>query len=98
MLEVDGRNPLTMPDRAITDLPNVLTCQFQDADNQYQVDSFTLVNTAAVNRCQQEVPQDAEVIGLNNYDQAKRVLNTLLAETWYGNEDGSPNTAKGTRF
>ena len=98
MLELNGKNPLTFPARAITDLPNKLSCQFQDSDNQYQVDSFTLVDIGAVTRWQQETPQDAEAIGFNSYDQARRALNTMQAEAFLGNEDGSPDVAKGTRY
>jgi hypothetical protein len=93
-----GKNPLTFPARAITDLPNELTCQFQDSENQYQVDAYTLIDTGAVTRWGQEVKQDAEAIGFNTFDQAKRALNTMQAEAFLGNEDALPDSPKGTRY
>lgn len=98
VLDRNGKSTLRLPGRAITDIPNELSCQFQDADNAYVVDSYQLDDTNAVTRWGQEVPETFEVLGLCNYDQAKRALNTQLAENFLGNEDALPDSPKGTRY
>lgn len=91
----DGKPDVNQAGRQITDSPNVITVQFQDEGNQWVQDSLSIADTDALFRVGQETPDTREILGINNYDQARRVLNTALAELTKGNEAGD---SRGTRI
>ena len=84
----DGRAQITITQRANQDAPNKLSLTFQDEENGWALDSVTVIDTEAVERAGQEVAGAIPVDGICNYDQARRVLSTMLAETHRGNGRG----------
>jgi hypothetical protein len=59
--------------------------EFQDAFNEYQQDSFSIVDADDVSRTGQEVAVVLNAIGLPNYDQAARILSFNLVKSVQGN-------------
>jgi hypothetical protein len=80
-----GEPSFRMFSRSIADTPNRLTVEFQDALNEYQQDSFSLVDADDVARSGQEVSQTLAAIGLGNFDQAARILKLNLDRSIRGN-------------
>jgi hypothetical protein len=82
-------------------VPNRLTASFQDEDNSFSRDSLSVVNPAAVARVggylngEQEIVQSLNILGLSNFDQGHRVMNTFMAER----NNGNPfNDERGTLY
>jgi hypothetical protein len=71
--------------RSMADTPNRYTVEFQDALNEYQQDSFSLVDAEDVARSGQEVSATLSALGIANYDQAARVLKVSLDKSVRGN-------------
>ena len=67
------------------DTPNRFNVEFQDALNEYQQDSFSLVDADDVARSGQEVSQTLAAAGLPNFDQAARILKLNLDRSVRGN-------------
>ena len=60
--------------RSTADTPNRFAVEFQDAFNEYQQDSFSLVDVEDVARTGQEITAPLAALGIANYDQAARIL------------------------
>ena len=71
--------------RSMADTPNRFTVEFQDAFNEYQQDSFSLVDADDVARSGQEIATTLPALGLPNYDQAARILKFNLDKSIRGN-------------
>ena len=71
--------------RSMAETPNRFTVEFQDALNEYQQDSFSLVDPEDVARSGQEVAATYSAIGIPNYDQAARMLKVSLDKSVRGN-------------
>lgn len=71
--------------RSLADTPNRYTVEFQDALNEYQQDSFSLVDAEDVRRSGQEVAAGLQAIGIPHFDQAARVLKSALDKSVRGN-------------
>jgi hypothetical protein len=71
--------------RTIADTPNLFAVEFQDSLNEYQQDSFSLVDADDVARCGQEVTQTLAALGIPNFDQAARILKLNLDRSVRGN-------------
>ncbi|MCX6632235.1 MAG: phage tail protein [Candidatus Solibacter sp.] len=71
--------------RGMADTPNRFTVEFQDALNEYQQDSFSLVDADDVSRSGQEVSQTLAAVGIPNFDQAARILKLNLDRSVRGN-------------
>jgi hypothetical protein len=71
--------------RSIANTPNLFTVEFQDALNEYQQDSFSLVDADDVACCGQEVSQTLTALGIPNFDQAARMLKLNLDRSVRGN-------------
>ncbi len=72
--------------RTLADSPNSVGVTFQDAENQYNQDSVTVVDTEDTARIQgQQVQGSFIVSGLNTFDRAQRPINTFMAENLRGN-------------
>lgn len=74
-----------MYSRSMADTPNRFTVEFQDALNEYQQDSVSLVDPEDVARSGQEVSTTLNAIGIPNYDQASRILKVNLDKSVRGN-------------
>lgn len=90
------RSTLRLVQQSLGDGPNTLGIAFQDQDNGYQIDSVEVVHAADVMRTGQRIPSAAAVDGICHYDQAYKVLATLLAERSMGNPLGVPGDTRGT--
>ena len=80
-----GEPSLRVFSRSMADSPNRLSVEFQDALNEYQQDSFSLVDADDVARSGQEIAAPLTAIGLPNYDQASRILKLNLDKSIRGN-------------
>ncbi len=71
--------------RSIADTPNRFSVEFQDALNEYQQDSLSIVDPEDAARSGQEISATLGAIGLPNYDQAARILKLSLDKSLRGN-------------
>ena len=76
---------LRLYSRSMADSPNRFSVEFQDSLNEYQQDSFSLVDPADVARSGQEVSQTLSAVGIANFDQAARILKLNLDKSVSGN-------------
>src|SRR5262249_58913692 len=76
----DGKNTSTVKlwSRPTADAPNRFAIEFQDAFNEYQHDSFGIVDVADFARSGQEMTGRLVVDGLPAYDQASSFLKCFL--------------------
>ncbi|MCU1235006.1 MAG: hypothetical protein JWP63_2973 [Candidatus Solibacter sp.] len=81
----NGEPTFRMYSRSMADTPNRFSVEFQDALNEFQQDSFSLVDADDVARCGQEVSQTLAATGLPNFDQAARILKLNLDRSVRGN-------------
>ncbi len=81
----NGEPSFRLYSRSMADAPNQFTVEFQDALNEYQQDSFSLVDADDVARTGQEVSQTLAAVGLPNFDQAARILKLNLDRSVGGN-------------
>lgn len=85
----NGKSTLRIPQRPNTELPNRVSASYQDTHNNFALDSLTVVDPDALLRnAGQEVAGSFPVEGLNNFDQARRVIATWFAEQLRGNPRG----------
>ncbi len=71
--------------RSLADTPNLFTVEFQDSLNEYQQDSYSLVDSDDVALSGQEITQTLTAIGIPNFDQACRILKLNLDKSVKGN-------------
>lgn len=81
----NGEPSVRVYSRSIADTPNRLTVEFQDALNEYQQDSFSLVDADDLERSGQEVSAGLAAMGIANFDQASRILKMNLDKSVGGN-------------
>ncbi|HYM06119.1 MAG TPA: phage tail protein [Terriglobales bacterium] len=81
----NGAPTLTLTSRNIADTPNYLTVEFQDALNEYQQDSYSVVDVNDVGNTGQEITGTFTALGVPNYDQAARILKFNLDRSIRGN-------------
>ena len=81
----NGEASVRVWSRSIADTPNRYTVEFQDAFNEYQQDSVSLVDVDDTARTGQEIQATMAALGIPNYDQAARVLKCCLDRSIYGN-------------
>ena len=81
----NGEPSVRLFSRSIADTPNRLSVEFQDSLNEYQQDSFSLVDTDDVGCSGQEVAAPLTAIGIANFDQASRILKLNLDKSVRGN-------------
>ncbi len=72
--------------RSAAESPNRFTLEFQDAFNEYQQDSISLVDNDDVRRTGQEISAAAAALGVPNFHQAARVVRLHLDKATGGNE------------
>ncbi len=81
----NGEPSLRIWSRSTADTPNRYSVEFQDALNEYQQDSVSLVDVDDVGRAGQEITASLNVLGLPNYDQAARIVKFNLDKSIEGN-------------
>ena len=81
----NGEPSFRMFSRSMADTPNRFSVEFQDALNEYQQDSFSLVDPEDVARSGQEISQTVAALGIANFDQAARILKVNLDRAIRGN-------------
>jgi hypothetical protein len=81
----DGSPSLRIYTRRTSDTPNRFSVEFQDSLNEYQQDSYSVVDSDDVATAGQEISASLSVLGLPNYDQASRIVNLFLSKSVYGN-------------
>jgi Putative phage tail protein len=80
-----GEPTVRVYSRSIADAPNRFTVEFQDALNEYQQDSYELVDPVDIALCGQEVSITLPASGIPNFDQAGRLLKVNLDKSVRGN-------------
>ena len=85
MRKPTGEPSFRVYSRSMADTPNRFTVEFQDSLNEYQQDSFSLVDADDVARSGQEVSQTLAAVGIPNFDQAARILKLNLDRSVRGN-------------
>ncbi|MDP2996228.1 MAG: phage tail protein [Bryobacterales bacterium] len=80
-----GESTVRLWSRSAADSPNRLNLEFQDAFNEYQQDSLSLVHVDDVQANGQEVSTTLNALGLPNFDQAARVAERQLKRSVEGN-------------
>ena len=80
-----GEPAVRLYSRSIADTPNRFTVEFQDSLNEYQQDSYELVDPADIALCDQEVSATLPALGIPNFDQAGRILKLNLDKSVRGN-------------
>ena len=80
-----GETSLTISSRSTADTPNRYTVEFQDAFNEYQQDSLSLVDVDDALLSGQDVTVSLTALGLPNFDQAMRAAALQLNKSVNGN-------------
>jgi hypothetical protein len=83
--KANGEPSVRVFSRSIAETPNRFSVEFQDALNEYQHDSFSVVDADDVARSGQEVTATLTAIGVPNFDQAARILKLNLDKAVRGN-------------
>jgi len=81
-----GEPALVLARRSAAETPNRVTLEFQDAFNEYQQDSISIVDSGDALRTGQEISVAAPALGVPNFHQAARVVRLLLDKSVDGNE------------
>lgn len=80
-----GASSVSLKARSSADTPNRFSAEFQDAFNDYQQDSLSVVDVDDVAAMGQEITSTTPVLGLPHYDQAARILTFFLSKSVQGN-------------
>jgi hypothetical protein len=81
----DGSSSVKLSSRSAADAPNRFIVEFQDSMNDYQQDSYAVVNVDDVTSMNQEITQAVNALGISTYDQAARILQVFLSKSLAGN-------------
>lgn len=81
----NGESTVRVWTRSTADTANRLTVEFQDAFNEYQQDSLSLVDVEDVARGGHEISSPLAALGIPNYDQAARIIKFNLDRSIKGN-------------
>ena len=81
----DGASSVKLWSRGAADCPNRFSIEFQDSFNEYQQDSYSLVDADDVARTGQEISATVSALGIANSDQASRILKFNLDKSVQGN-------------
>jgi hypothetical protein len=85
MRRANGESSVRVWSRSIADTANRFTIEFQDSLNEYQQDSYSVVDVDDYQRTGQEITAPITALGIPNYDQAARILKFNLDRTIRGN-------------
>ncbi len=81
----DGASSLRLSSRTASETSNRLSVEFQDASNEYQQDSLSIVDADDCALIGYEISSQSTAIGIANFSQATRVLLRQLDKTTKGN-------------
>jgi len=81
----NGQPAVRFWSRPTADSPNRFSVEFQDAFNEFQQDSLSLVDAEDARRTGQEIAAQFNALGLPNFDQAARILRLHLDKSLRGN-------------
>src|SRR5581483_10363855 len=84
-LAANGQSSFRTYSRSTSDTPNRFSIEFQDQFNDFQQDSFTIVDSADITNIRQTVSAPVPALGIANYDQAARVSFLALSKSIEGN-------------
>jgi hypothetical protein len=80
-----GEPSIRLWSRSTADTPNRFSVEFQDAFNEYQQDSLSLVDVDDVLGNGQEVSVSLNALGISNFHQAARIIQLALDKSIRGN-------------
>jgi hypothetical protein len=81
----NGSPSIRMWSRSTADSPNRYSIEFQDALNEYQQDSLSLVDVDDAVSVGQEVAGNLSCLGIPNFTQAARIIRRYLNKSLHGN-------------
>ena len=81
----NGSPAFRLSSRSNADSPNRFTLEFQDAFNEYQQDSLSIVDIDDSERTGQEIAASINAIGIPQFDQAARIIRLNLDKSLRGN-------------
>lgn len=81
----NGSSSVRLSSRTVAETSNRLSVEFQDAFNEYQQDSLSIVNEADADLIGYEISSQSTAIGIANMSQATRVLLQQLDKSVDGN-------------
>lgn len=81
----DGSSSVRLSSRSIAECSNRLSVEFQDATNEYQQDSLSLVDVDDSALIGYEISSQSTALGISNFSQATRVLLRQLDKLTKGN-------------
>lgn len=92
----DSPTTFLVRQRPTRDTPNKVNVPFQDEDYSYASDSITIVDAEDIGRRSVTVNGGVKAEGVVNVDQAKRIIETQLAEQYRGNPRTGINSTNDT--
>ena len=81
----NGEAVIRLFSRGSSDAPNRFSVEFQDAFNEYQQDSFSLIDIEDARLTGQETSASLPALGLPNFDQTARITRLQLRKSIRGN-------------
>ncbi|HSB13151.1 MAG TPA: phage tail protein, partial [Bryobacteraceae bacterium] len=81
----NGEPAIRLWTRSTADTPNRFSVEFQDALNEYQQDSLSLVDVDDALRAGQEISVPLQALGIPNFHQAARAIQIQLDKSVRGN-------------
>lgn len=81
-----GASTIRLSSRSIAETSNRLSVEFQDESNEYQQDSFSVVDADDAALIGYEISSQSTALGIANYSQANRVLLRQLDKSTKGNQ------------
>ncbi|MGI8960632.1 MAG: phage tail protein [Bryobacteraceae bacterium] len=82
----NGASTVRLSSRSIAETSNRLSVEFQDESNEYQQDSFSVVDADDAALIGYEISSQSTALGVANYSQANRVLLRQLDKSTKGNQ------------
>ncbi len=81
----NGTSTVRLTSRSISETSNRLSVEFQDASNEYQQDSLSVVDADDASLIGYEISSQSTALGISNFSQANRVLLRQLDKSTKGN-------------
>ena len=81
----NGGAAFRLTSRTNSDSPNRFSLEFQDAFNEYQQDSLSIVDTEDTQRTGQDIAASINALGIPQFDQAARIIRLQLDKSLRGN-------------
>ncbi|MGA2598948.1 MAG: phage tail protein [Bryobacteraceae bacterium] len=84
-LKSNGQSSLRVYSRSTSDTPNRFSVEFQDEFNEYQQDSFSILDAGDRANIGQQIVGALPALGIPNFDQATRIAYLALSKSVSGN-------------